>query len=236
MQRSHRIWAVALLAMALAGCGGGGSSSGDSGFTPPTDSFDVGAAWRNVLATTQTWTVSGIATDGYSYTESFAVAPGPTSIFPVTGASLSRSDVTLSLGLTGGTLTTQLNQVYFDAVTHLVAGTRISAGSVTVCSVATAASVPPSAALVGASGSLLSLDELDGCLATSPKVGTSTSTWSLEFEAGITYFCMNATVRNTTGAVVATESDCLQVSPSGALGARARITVSQNGVTLVARN
>jgi hypothetical protein len=96
-------------------------------------------------------------------------------------------------------------------------------------------SVPPSAAKVGTSGALATLDELDGCLASSAKVGTITVTWSLEFETGTSWFCSNSTERDPSAVVLSVESDCLQVSRDGTLGPAARITVQQGGVTLVAR-
>jgi hypothetical protein len=238
MKRSHRTWIGALAIATLAACGGGGGSSG--GPPPSSASFDVNAGWRNVLTITRTWTVSGVASDGKTYTLAIGTAPGPGSTFPVTGAAAARADVSVLLSEGGTTVNSGVNQTFFDPVTYLVVGTRNSintpGGAVISCSVATSASVPPASATIGASGALDTLDELDGCLPTSAKVGTSTSTWSLETEAGINYLCLNSTVRDLNNALFATESDCLEIATNGTLGAHARITVAQGSFTLTARN
>jgi hypothetical protein len=90
-------------------------------------------------------------------------------------------------------------------------------------------------AVVGDGGPMQTFDDRQTCAPTSASVGTSITTWSLEAEAGTNYFCLNTTVKDLAGAVSKTESDCLEVSASGTLGAKARITVVQPGLTLTAR-
>jgi hypothetical protein len=233
---SLRRSAVALgLTALLTACGGGGGDGGDSGFVPPADDFNVFAAWRNLLTTSHAWTVSGIGSDGRSYTFTIAGTPGPTSVFPVTGMVSARADTQLTTNA-NGTIVAGTQETYFDAATLQLVGLRtVFNGSASACDIATAVDVPPAAVKVGTAGSLATLDELNGCAASSAKIGTITLTWSLEFEAGLTYFCSNSTERDPTGAVVSFEADCVRVSPDGTLGSAARVTVQQNGVTVIAR-
>jgi len=238
MRARRSVW-TALLAALLAGCGGGGSSSGDGGFKPPGDDIDARAAWENLLTTTRTWVVSGTASDGFSYTASISVAPGGALEFPVTGNTAARSIASIVLTRGATTVDSRIAETFFDAATGFVVGLRHTIDGVgTFCSSATSAAVPPDAAELGSSGPLFTIDELDGCLASSAKLGTATQTWSVEFESetGITYFCTNATEQNLSGAVIATESDCIEVGADGSLGDKARVTVSSAGFTLVARN
>jgi len=236
MNAGRWIWAACLAAV-LSACGGGGGSSGDDGFAPPSADFDAQAAWRNLLTNTRTWVVSGTASDGLDYVVSISIASGGTLEFPVTGVTAARSTASVAMSQGGTAVADGFNETFFDGASFFVIGTRNSAtGFGTSCSVATSAAAPPTAAAVGASGPLFTLDELDGCLSTSAKIGSATQTWSIESEAGIAYFCMNATERNVSGGVIATESDCVEIDEDGSLGPKARISVSAFGFTLVARN
>ncbi|HEX6707003.1 MAG TPA: hypothetical protein VF169_19755 [Albitalea sp.] len=228
------VWTCAAVAM-LAGCGGGGDDTGNSGFIPPNDDFNVAQAWHNLLTTNRGWTLTGSGTDGRIYDITVGTAVGPTTVFPVTGANTARSDVTLTTATTGFPTASALQQIHFDAATDRIVGIRTSVNqAAATCDLATSTSALPTTVKVGTSGAQATLTELNGCAGSSAAVGTITITWSLEFEAGTTYFCSNTTERNPGGAVLSAEGDCLQMSPDGTLGARARVTVEQNGVRVVA--
>src|SRR5436309_14712089 len=118
-----RVGAVGALIVLLAACGGGGGGSSGGGGTPAT--FNVNAAWHNLLTVTQTWTVSGVSTiDNTTYGLSVAVAPGTTSAFPVTGTTYAVSNYTAILSLGGLALGSTASATYFDAATNVAAGTR----------------------------------------------------------------------------------------------------------------
>jgi len=228
------VWACSAAAL-LSACGGGGDG-GNSGFTPPPDDFNVAQAWRNLVTTTRSWALHGSGTDGRNYDISIGTAPGATSVFPVTGATTARSDVTLVTAATGVNSVTALQQVFFDDAANRIVGIRTGSNLVAAtCDVATSTTALPTATKVGTSGAQATLDELDGCASNSGRIGTITVTWSLEFESGTTYFCSNTTERDLNAVVLSVEGDCLQVSPDGTLGARARVTVEQSGVRVVAR-
>lgn len=213
----------------LSACGGGGDS-GDSGPPPPTADFDVQAAWGQFLTASRSWVVTGTANNLLRYDIGIGLAPGATSVVPISGATAARSDATLQVRENGTLIGNALSETFYDAGTLDLLGVRLTpSGGASACSLATSATSPPAAAKIGTSGALATLDERSGCLASSASVGTSSVGWSLEFEAGISYFCVNSTERDLAGAVLATEADCIEVTPDGALGARARVTITQPG-------
>jgi hypothetical protein len=233
---------VALASAVLTACGGGGGGAGGGAPPPPPPSgpasVNAAMAWRNFLTTAQAWTVSGVGSNGNTYTLALTLTPGTTQTFPVTNVSYATTTANATLRI--GNLDVQAsNSVsYFDGTTYLLAGTRNTvppAGS--TCSITTASAVPPASASIGSSGSMHTFNDLNGCLVNSASEGSSTTTWSVEAESGITYFCLNTTSRNVAGAVESFEADCVQTAADGTLGAKARITLSQaGGFTLVARN
>jgi hypothetical protein len=234
----RRLASTCGLALVLSACGGGGGSSGDSGFIPPTDDFDVRTAWTNFLVASRSWAVAGVANNGLGYDVTISVQPGATSVVPISGATAARSDTRLIVRENGATVGNALSETFHDAATRQMLGTRFTPlGGASLCSLASATAAPPQAAKIGASGALATLDERDGCSSSSASVGTATVRWSLAFEGGISYFCIDSTERDLAGNVLATESDCLEVSPDGSLGARARITITQpgTGFSLTAR-
>jgi hypothetical protein len=195
-------------------------------------------AWRNLLtgSTTHAWSVSGIASDGKSYTVSLSTAAGPTEVFSMTGNSYPSGDVTGAIGISGLALNTSVSRSYYDAVTFQVLGTRttINAEPAT-CSIATAIAAPPTAANVGQSGALNTFNDYNGCTSSAAKTGTSVTTWSLEADGGFTFLCLNTTTKDNANTVTSTESDCVEANTDGSLGTHARVSVASN-ITLVAKN
>jgi hypothetical protein len=254
MNRSLRvsIWALAGF---LTACGGGGGGGGDGGGTPAPapgapappapapgapappspDSFDVGAAWRNFLTTSNNWSVAGEADNGSNYTVDLTTTPGNPATF--SGITYATTTTTALLALEGLPIGRTDSVTYFDADTYVAAGTSniVNAESET-CSAAVSSDMPPSAAEVGDSGPLQTLEDLDGCETNSAQTGTTVTTWSLEEEAGATFFCLNTVARELDDTVEFTESDCFEVDQDGTLGDKARITLEQPGFNLVATN
>ncbi|WP_280152680.1 hypothetical protein [Piscinibacter sp. XHJ-5] len=231
----HRLVSICGLVM-LAACGGGGSD--DGGVMPPADNFAVRTAWANFLTASRTWSAAGVASNGLGYDITIGVQPGAASVMPISGIAAARSDTALRVRENGVIVSDALSETFFDAATLQLVGVRLTAtGGSGVCSLASTAAVPPTTAQIGTGGTLATLDERNGCLAGSATLGTATIGWSLEFEAGTSYFCINSTEHDLGGSVLSTESDCVQVSPDGSLGARARITITQpgSGFTLTAR-
>lgn len=236
------MWAVAAL---LAACGGGGGSEGGGPPPPPAPppvqppgTFNVNAAWRNFLTVKPTapWSLSGVGSDNRSYTITLDVAPTSSSTFPLNGLIYAATDATAVIGIAGLGLNQTISRTYYDPATLKAAGTRTTTiNNVVSCSIVTATAVPPLSAVVGESGPMQTFDDRQTCAPASASVGTSTTTWSLETETGTNYFCLNTTIKDLAGTVAKTESDCLEVSESGALGAKARIILVEPDLTLTAR-
>lgn len=225
-----------MLTVTLAACGGGGGDG--PRFSPPDDDFDVAAAWHNLLTTSRTWSASGIGTDDRVYALTLSTSPGGIDVFPVTGESAARADVSVATSVDGVPVD-GVQQTFYDPANLAVIGLRSSiTGFGTTCDVATVNGILPSAVKVSSSanGLLASLDLLDGCDADAAVLGTIDLHWSLEFETGTTYFCLTSTERALTGQVLSVESDCLQVEPGGTLGSKARVTVIQGGVSVTLRS
>ncbi|CAG1013804.1 hypothetical protein BURC_00523 [Burkholderiaceae bacterium] len=252
------MWAVTAL---LAGCGGGGSDSGTPPPPPaptppapapapapapspapaPATSVNVNAAWRNFLTTTNSWTVTGTASNGNTYSITFDTAPDISEVFPLTGTSFSTSKANAFLLIAGLPTSTTTSRSYYNPSTFEVAGTRNRVGNEPeTCSIAIASAAPPTTASIGASGPLQTFNDLNSCvLASASQTGTSVTTWSLRDDAGTTLFCLNTTQRNMSNAVLFAESDCVQVAADGTLGPRALVDLTQNvpsALTLTAKN
>jgi hypothetical protein len=233
--RSVQGLACTLVTLAnLAACGGGGDAA--PVFTPPTDNFDVATAWHELLTTTRTWAASGVGTDGRTYTLTLDTSPGGSDVFPAAGESAARADAVVSSTI-DGVPAQGMQQTYYDPGTLIVLGLRNSVtGSGTTCDVSTTVGTLPSAAKVGENGLLASFNMLDGCRSDSAVVGTIDLRWSIEFEAGTTYFCLTSTERSPGGQVRSVESDCLQVTPGGTLGTLMRVSIIQGGVSVTLRS
>jgi hypothetical protein len=234
---------VALAAAVLTACGGGGGDAGGGPPPPPPPpppaptSINAALAWRNFLVTTQSWTVTGVGSDGQTYTLGLVLTPGPNQMFPVNGLTYATSESELSLRIGNLGVLTATSVSYFDSTSYILAGTRnIENADPATCSVATASTVPPGSAAIGTSGALQTFNDLNGCLTNSPSAGSSTTTWSVESENNVTFFCQNTRFRNTSGAETASGSTCVQSAADGTLGAKARISMTQPGFTLTARN
>ena len=236
--------AVPASILMFAACGGGGGDSGNSGFVPPTDVFNVRAAWQNLLAAGGTWSgITGRANDNRTFVVSVQTAPGPAQAFPLGGVTYNRSVQTVTTVVNGGSPSVAVNELFVDAGL-LWRGSRHSIDNAApTCDAPTAASqLPPMAATfdtVGTpvTGGLLAGTLYGSCINTNSVLGSASTTWSLEFEAGIVYFCLNTTSQDMALVPnVTTESDCIQVAPDGTLRSRARITLRSAGFELIARN
>jgi len=254
MEMSKERMLCVLTAAVLSACGGGGGGSGDGGGglpppppapapapgpgpAPAPGTVNANNAWRNFLTTTQAWTVSGTGSNGLNYQIALSLTPGPRQTFPLSG--VQRSTTTARAELKPGGLAIQTNEgvTYFDLTSYVADGTKTtdSTGAST-CSTATASSQPPESAAIGASGPLQSYVDYNGCLSSSAVSGSSVTTWSVESENNITYFCLNTVAKNNAGAVLTSEGDCFQIDANGTFGAKARVTLHTAMFDLIARN
>jgi len=213
LTRSTSLLVVGVAVVLASACGGGGGYAGT-----PAGTFDVNTGWRNLLTGTRNFTLTGTGPDKVSYTVAYGLTPAPVAPFPVTGVSGSRLVETITLTPASGTPSSGTSTIYFDAGTLALIGTQDSDGT---CARATSATAPPGSALGGATGSLASVNNLNGCATNSTTTSTENIVWQLVADSGISLLCINSGPA-TTG----TQSNCVEIIGSGALGSRARITVS----------
>ena len=233
MQRFPLLALLTSTTVLLSACGGGGDSEG----VPPATTYNAAAAWQNLLTTSTSYAVSGVASNGTSFQISFGIAPASGEAFPVTGVGANRNIINATISSNGVALATTATETFFDD-SFLQVGTRSTGeGEPTTCEVGVSAALPSTAATIGASGSLSVRNVLDGCEPESSVVSTITETWSIEFHDGRAYFCTGATEQDTaTPPNISTEKDCVEIAEDGSLGTRARVTLTDSGVTLLATN
>jgi hypothetical protein len=196
--------------------------------------YDAASAWRNLLTGTNSWALNGTGSDGKSYQLTFATKPGPTSVFPYTGASGARAEWTLAGKVNGVPDPVDVNYLFFNATTYGLFGLQnVTEGT---CSSATAGPPLPTAALLGASGALHNQNYYVGCTPSSTLDGTSTATWSIESDNGNILFCSSEISRSNSGAIMSNNSFCFQTDSNGTLGTKARIVFSEPGFNVTFRN
>jgi hypothetical protein len=217
-----------LTAALLAACGGNGDPT-----SVAAEQYAVNSAERNLLISGGSWILNGTGPTGQTFSITMELRPMPDAAFPIGGAVSSLIRENLSLVQAGVTTDMGGATLYFDRGSLAIVGVDNGDGS---CAVATANAAPPSTAVVGTSGPLLTRSELNLCASTAGVVGTTTTNWSIESDTGIALLCWNSTARDATASIIETDSSCIQIAPDGSLGTKARLTVTALGVTLAARN
>lgn len=218
---------LAACPIVLAACGGGGSVPG----SPPPTTFNVAAGLTNLLTTTANWTVSGVGSDGNNYAATIDMAPGLPAAYPLSATgTIGRTSVqSLSLSVNGTVAATSTTTAYFPDNIALPIGFRHDDGT---CSTVIQSSAPPSNATVGASGALLTMNDLVGCAGSPATTGSTETSWSVEADGAVAYLCLKSKVRVTGSADVDTDEQCLEIDATGRLGTRAKIRVNVQGLSL----
>ena len=184
---------------------------------------------------TNSWEVTGTASDGKDYAITLSTAAGGDQTF--SGVTYATTEATALWNIAGLPFARIESVTYYDEATYIAVGTStIVQADPAVCSAVVSMTMPPDDAEVGDSGVLQQLEDLDGCANNSAQTGTSTTTWSLEEHADVTFFCQNTEARNMSNAVLVNESTCIEVAQDGTLGDKARIQVEQPNFTLLATN
>lgn len=238
-----RRWVAFFLSVMIAGCGGGGDN-GNGGFTPPSTDFNAFRAWTNLLqpAGLTSWTVSGTGSDGNVYESTMFVQIAPNAVFPLDAIPYFVTNFGSQLKGNGTAISSKSIQNYFDAgwQTHgLSNSATVETTTTTTCDAVIGGLVPPPAVKVNASGTLYDADIHASCTPGSDVVGRSVATWSVEFEAGFVFLCINTQDTGLgTSPQVTNEQNCVEIDEAGRLGTRARLVLSANSpsFSLVARN
>ena len=236
-------WAAFFVTVMLAACGGGGDG-GSGGFVQPTTNFNAFAAWTNLLqpAALTSWTVSGTGSDGNVYESTMFVQVVPNAVFPLDAIPYFVTSFGSQLKANGTAISSKSIQNYFDAgwqTRGLRNSATVGTTTTTTCDAVVSGLVPPTAAKVNASGTLYDADIHASCTPGSVVVGRSIATWSVEFEAGFVFLCINTQDSDLGGnPQVTNEQNCVEIDEAGRLGTRARVSLGSNSpsFSLVARN
>lgn len=243
MSSLTRIALPAAVLAALTACGGGGGSAipdATSAAPPPVvapppavSGVNVAAAWKDYTSTPHSWTMQGKGADARAYELTVALKPGTAGAFALTGASGQTTEQTLRFAIAGANTVSTVGTLYFTADNMLgVAGTDGA------CAGARAAMAAlPASSAVGTSGDMFVLDGYAGCKTTGQNLGSTTFGWSVEKDGDVVMFCMTSKQQDATGAATTTETDCMEASPAGALGNRAKFTITKpDGSSISGRN
>jgi hypothetical protein len=212
---------LALAASLLAACGGGGGGGGAAApaAPPATGTYNVQAAFRNVLSTGGTWNLPDRSNPSAIYTVS--ITPTAAAAFPLNGTTYARSvSNTVVAGLklppADGTIYYELSGSSVKVIGNAVSGQCGSNPSA-----ATEVSLPTAATVNGAAANIYSLALRPDCnpaTAAGPAVNIQ---WQLVQDAptGIVLFCINNPPSGSGEAV----STCIEIDAAGNLLGRARL-------------
>ncbi len=228
----HLLAACALAALAACGGGGGGDTAVPAPETPVV--FDAATAVANYLRATSSWTMTGTSTSGTAYTMDVSIAAGDAEAFPVTGTAATVFTTNVGLAAAGvGSVSTQSDS-FFDATSGAMLGIRTLANGASSCLKLQAAPATPGASVaLNASGDLFVAALTSDCTTDATVDGrTLVARWSVEQISGVNYLCLSSSYRNADSTEVSSEKNCVEISATGTLGARARSTVTSSNLTL----
>lgn len=213
---------IAFLAAVLTACGGGGDS------TPAPIAITTtnpAAAWAKLLTSGGSWTTTGTGSDGAIYQFAYKLVPsGNQSI----NGSAPHLTVTSSVTIKrAGVIASTGSEVLFLNTDNTIFATRTPDN---ICVKPSSTSTPPAAASFGANGPLYAGLVSLNC-SSALTIGTVVVTWGFESDQGAPMFCVNRTETQTlsTPSMVATTSSCIEVSATGDLLPRAKITATATG-------
>lgn len=227
---SRRLWVLTaftalLSSLLMAACGGGGDD------TPLPTSYAARMAWAQLLSAQRAWTMTGAGPNAQAFTITLAFDPIPDGPFPVNGTTAKRTQETVTVSSAGQT-NTLMQTIYLDRTSLAFIGFDVDGA----CSVATSNAELPLNTLIGASGPVFSLSDLEGCTSGAIAAGTTSSTWSLEIDTGLALLCWNLISKDLVGVQNGSTSTCIEINANGSLGSRARFALTALGVEIKARN
>lgn len=233
--------AVMLAALSACGGGGGGATPDVTAVTPPPvvapppaiAGVNVAAAWNDYTTAPHSWTMQGKGADARAYDLTVALKPGAQGAFPLTGAGGQTSEQSLRFAIEGANTVSTTATLYFTADNMLGV-----AGPDGACAGARAAMTAlPASAAVGSNGDMFILDGYAGCKTTGQRLGATAFSWSVEKDGEVLMFCLTSKQQDAAGAATNTEVDCIEASPGGALGNRAKFTITKaDGNSISGRN
>jgi hypothetical protein len=230
---------IAAFSAVLAACGGGGGGTSGGATIPPVISpgpvvttIDAGAAWHEYVTAAHTWKMPGKGADGRAYELAVEMKPGGSVPFPLTGSAGQTTEQSVRFTIDGATNATT-GTLFFTNDTFI--GIASTDGA---CAPARGAmSALPAAAAVGQQGPLFVLEGYAGCKITGQRLGTTTFKWSIEADGALNMFCITSQQQNAEGANIGAEVDCIEAAANGALGSKAKFTITRpDGQSITGRN
>lgn len=239
---------ISAMAVLLAACGGndddnksnGGNGNGIQ--TPPVlppastgVSVDVAAAWRQYLSTPRTWEIGG-SQNGNAFSLALVLTPSGQTTFPGNGQLAQSTTETLRLTFAGNAAVNTEGRLFYNdsGLIGIVGGTGPNA----TCAIVRApASQLPSSGVVGANGTIVTLDNFNACGTNAQRVGSVTLNWSVQQDLAVTLFCLTTIRQDTNGATVGSQTACVQSTANGQLGGSARLTLRRpDGTEIAGKN
>jgi|GEM_PF-3531415 len=239
----RRALALSAMAVLLSACGGKDKHNNNGGIEsppvlPPASTgvtVDAAAAWHDYLSTPRRWDISG-SQNGNAFTLSLVLTPSGQITFPATGQVAQTTTESLRLNFAGVATASTDGTLFYtnDSLIGIVGGSGANA----TCAVVRTPFTPlPTNGTVGARGTIVTLDNLNGCTSTAQRVGSITLSWSIEQDLAVTLFCLTTLRQDSGGATTGSQTACLQSSNAGELGSSARITFRRpDGSVITGKN
>jgi hypothetical protein len=228
---------IVTLAALLSACGGGGGFAVQPppvvAPVPTVAGVNIAAAWRDYVSAAHTWTMRGRTSDARAFELAVVMKPAASATFPLTGASGGTIDQSIRFAFDGA------NTVTSDGTLFLNGDAMIGVSTTNGACFGARGVMPalPAGAAVGASGPMFVLDGYAGCASAGQKLGTTTYHWSVEKDGALTMFCITSRQEDGNAAYIGAEVDCMEASPDGTLGAKARFTITRpDGNSITGRN
>lgn len=228
------------LMLLLSACGGSDNPPGIQSppVLPPAGTgvkVDVAAAWQQYLSTPRQWQVSG-SQNNDAFTLTLVLTPGPLSSFPLNGQLAQTTTESLRLNVAGIVSADTEGTLFYDS--NSLIGIVGGSGPGATCAVVRTPFAPlPTDAAAGTGGTIVALDNFDGCSNSAAKVGSLTLDWSVEQDLAVTLFCLTGVRQDNAGAITGTQTSCVQTTRQGELAGGARLSLRRaDGSTISAKN
>jgi hypothetical protein len=252
-----KLLSTVALSVTLVACGGGGG--GGPAPTPvvpvtPTAPAQIAAlnVWKSLMVAGGNWSSTGKGSDGATYDITTVVTPAAVATLIdnnfgtiVSNKTYNASNITTTTRKNGAMVGSDTRLFYLDVTTAEIKYLVDPSGP--SCSKAKSSSAPPVSAVLNGSGLLFTGEETvykDSTCSSSHYQnysGDGSLTWSYEYEPNVPLFCINYTMsKDWLGDGIArrttVQATCLEVTPSSTVGGKIRMSVSDTGFTLLAKN
>ena len=247
-----KILSILALSCALVACGGGGGGTTDvpapAVTTPAPAQLSALNAWKALMTTGGTWSTSGKSSDGSTYDLTTVITPkGVAALKTVTGfepvgaaipsTNFNSSEVVTTTRKNGALAGSDTKLFYLDQTTTAIR--YLIAPSLPSCVPTDSNGQVPSTTALNTSGFMFTgYDNAYSnsiCYSNPFVFGTTYRlTWSYESESSLPLFCVNYTT--TKSGVATVQSSCFETTAAGAIGTKARLSVTSGTFTLISKN